>query len=90
LKSPVPADPEEDAKKRAAVHLMEQFVSHREQFQEAEMELYGKKESIRYYGIDLLCRKKLYQELRFVLVEMNGIQSILASTSMALEPLSAI
>ena len=34
--------------------------------------------------------KKLYQELRFVLVEMNGIQSILASTSLELDPLSII
>ena len=34
--------------------------------------------------------QKLYQELRFVLVEMNGIQSILVSTSLKLEPLSII
>ena len=32
----------------------------------------------------------MYQELRFVLVEMNGVQSILASTSLDLEPLSII
>ena len=54
------------------------------------MELYGKKEIIQYYCIDLLWGKKLYQELRFVLVEMNGIQSILASTDLTLEPLSII
>ena len=77
-------------KKGAAVHLKELFISHKEQFQEAEIELYGKKESIRYYCIDLLWGQKLYQELRFVLVEMNGIQSILASTSLALDPLSVI
>ncbi len=34
--------------------------------------------------------QKLYQQLRFVLVEMNGIQSILVSTSLELEPLSVI
>ena len=34
--------------------------------------------------------KKLYQELRFVLVEMDGVQSILASTSLALDPLAII
>ena len=77
-------------KKGAAVHLMELFISRKEQFQETEMELYGKRESIRYYCIDLLWGQKLYQELRFVLVEMNGIQSILASTSLALDPLSVI
>jgi hypothetical protein len=77
-------------KKGAAVHLKELFLSHREKFQEAEIELYGKKESIRYHCVDLLWGQKLYQELRFVLVEMDGIQSILASTSLELEPLSII
>ena len=66
------------------------FASSKEQFLETEIELYGKRESIRYYCIDLLWGQKLYQELRFVLVEMNGIQSILASTCLALDPLSII
>ena len=77
-------------KKGAAVHLKELFLSRREKFQDAEIELYGKKESIRYHCVDLLWGQKLYQELRFVLVEMDGIQSILASTSLELEPLSII
>jgi len=77
-------------KKGAAVHLRELFNSHKEQFQEAEVELYGKKEIIRFYCIDLLWGQKLYQELRFVLVEMNGVQSILASTSLTMDPLSII
>ena len=54
------------------------------------MELYGKQEIIRYYSIDLLWGQKLYHELRFVLAEINGIQSILAGTSLELEPLSII
>ena len=77
-------------KKGAAVRLKELFASHKGRFQDAEVELYGKKESVRYYCIDLLWGQKLYQELRFVLVEMHGVQSILASTSLALEPLSII
>ncbi len=77
-------------KKGAAVRLKELSGSHKGQFQEAEIELYGKKEAIRYYCIDLLWGQKLYQELRFVLVEMDGVQGILASTSLALEPLSII
>lgn len=77
-------------KKGAAVHLKGLFVSHNGQFRETETELYGKKETVRYYCIDLLWGQKLYQELRFVLVEMNGIQSILASTDLSLEPLSVI
>ena len=77
-------------KKGAAVHLKELFMTLSGEFQETEIELYGKKESIRYYCIDLLWEQKLYQELRFVLVEMNGVQSILASTSLTLDPLSII
>ena len=57
---------------------------------ETRVEVYGKQETIRYYSVDLLWGQKLYQELRFVLVEMNGIQNILASTSLELEPLSII
>ena len=77
-------------KKGAAVRLKELFVTHKEQFREAKTELYGKKENIRYYCIDLLWGQKLYQELRFVLVEMDGVRSILASTSLALDPLAII
>lgn len=77
-------------KKGTAVHLKELFTSHKEQFRETKMELYGKQESLRYYSTDLLWGQKLYQELRFVLVEMGGCQSILASTSLELEPLDII
>lgn len=65
--------------KGPAVHL-------KEQFQEAEVALYGKKESIRFYCTDLLWGQKRCQELRFVLVEMGSVQSILASTSLTLDP----
>ena len=77
-------------KKRAAVHLKELFDTHKEQFLETRMELYGKEEAIRHYSVDLLWGQKLYQELRFVLVEINGIQSILAGASLELESLSII
>ena len=77
-------------KKGDAVHLKELFLTHKEQFRETEAELYGKKKTIRYYSVDLLWGQKLYQELRFVLVEMDGIQSILASTSLTLDPMSII
>lgn len=77
-------------KKGKTIHLKELFLSHKKLFQEVKMELYGKQETIRYYSIDLLWGQKLYQELRFVLVEMGGVQSILASTSLELEPLAII
>ncbi len=54
------------------------------------MELYGKKEHVRYYSVDLLWGQKLYQELRFVLAEINGSQTILASTSLTLKSVSII
>lgn len=78
------------AKKGKAVHLKELFHSHKEKFLETELELYGKKEKIRYYSTDLLWGQKLYQELRFVLVEYNGVQSILAGTSLSIEPVAMI
>lgn len=77
-------------KKGTAVRLKDLFVSRKEQFREAELLLYGKKEKLRCYSIDLLWGQKLYQELRFVLVEYNGTQSILAGTSLELDPLSMI
>lgn len=92
FQKPIPRKPGRGRppKKGAAVHLKELFNSHKEQFQEAEVELYGKKETIRFYCTDLLWGQKLYQQLRFVLVEMNGVQCILASTSLTLDPLSII
>ena len=59
-------------KKGPAVHLKELFLSHKENFQEAEIGLYSRKKFIRYYCTDLLWGQGLYQELRFVLVEMDG------------------
>ncbi len=40
-------------KKGAAVHLKEAVLFRKEEFQDAEIELYGKKESIRYLCLDL-------------------------------------
>lgn len=77
-------------KKGDAVHLEKLFSSRHEQFLETEAVLYGKKQTIRYYCTDLLWGQQLYQELRFVLVEYNGIRSILASTALGLEPVSII
>lgn len=89
---PVPKKPGRGRppKKGRTVHLRELFSLRSSQFQETDMELYGKKERVRYYSVNLLWGQKLYQELRFVLVEYNGKQSILASTSLELEPLSII
>ena len=77
-------------KKGKAVRLKALSESRKEQFRETELVLYGKKEKLRYYSIDLLWGQKLYRELRFVLVEYNETQSILAGTCLKLDPLSMI
>ena len=78
------------AKKGKTVHLMELFDTCSSEFLQTEEVLYGKKTPIRYYSRDLLWGQKLYQKLRFVLVEYQGTRSILVSTSLKLEPLSVI
>lgn len=78
------------AKKGAAVKLKDLFTSKANEFIETTTLLYGKQETVRYYCINLLWGQKLYQELRFVLVEYNGIQSILVSTDLELAPVSII
>ena len=45
---------------------------------------------VQYYSCDLLWGKKLYRELRFVLVEYNGTRSILVSTDLTLSPVEII
>ena len=50
-------------RKGKSIRLKDLFESRKEQFREAELVLYGKKEKLRYYSIDLLWGQKLYQEL---------------------------
>ena len=78
------------AKKGKSIKLKGLFRDKSNEFIKATTHLYGKEEQIRYYCINLLWGQKLYQELRFVLVEYNGIQSILVSTDLALDPVAII
>ena len=89
--------PEEREKKRGrprkkgkSVKVICLFSSNAEQFATAEVCLYGKMEQVRYYSVDLLWGQKLYKKLRFVLVEFGGMQSVLASTDLTLEPCAII
>lgn len=77
-------------KKGKTVYLKGLFDSCQPLFQEGTLILYGKKEQVRYYCVNLLWGQKLYQELRFVLVEYGGTKSILASTNLSMEPLDMI
>lgn len=74
------------AKKGAPVKLKALFTSGRHLFQETILTIYGKEERVRFYCTDLLWGQKLYQKLRFVLVEYNGSKSILVSTDSTLSP----
>ena len=78
------------AKKGEAVKLKDLFSGRSAEFLETKVLLYGEEESVRYYCINLLWGQKLYRELRFVLVEYKGIQSILVSTDLQLDPITMI
>ena len=77
-------------KKGAKVKLSELFETLSEQFTSQSLDLYDRKYNLRYLCVDLLWGQGLYQKLRFVLVEYDGAQSILASTDLTLSPLSII
>ena len=48
--------------------------------------MYGEQQEVSYYCTELLWGQKLYQELRFVLVQYKGSKSILVSTDLTLSP----
>lgn len=77
-------------KKGEKVKLIDLFNTEKEHFKSQKLDLYGKKQCIRYYCIDLLWGQGLYQRLRFVLVEYGNVESILASTDLSLSPLAII
>lgn len=72
-------------KKGAPVKLSALF-GEADKFKEVAVSMYGDQRTVRYRSIDLLWGNGLYQELRFVLVIYNGMQSILASTDITLSP----
>lgn len=77
-------------KKGEKVKLWGLFKSLRDSFTAASAVMYGKKQDIRYYCIDLLWGQGRYQKLRFVLVEYNSTRSILVSTDLSLDPVKII
>ena len=77
-------------KKGNAVKLIELFDTRHEAFKIADLQLYGKKESVSYYAINLLWGQKLYQELRFVLVRYQDKECILVSTDLEQDPQAII
>lgn len=73
-------------KKGNSVKLAELFETCHDAFKTAELQLYGKKESVSYYVVNLLWGQKLYQELRFVLVRYQGKECIWVSTDLDQDP----
>jgi hypothetical protein len=71
-------------KKGASVKLKSLFHSRAAAFQTAQVTIYGKEETVRYLCVDLLWGQGLYQELRFVLVQLGNQLSILVSTDLTL------
>lgn len=58
-----------------------------EQFTQTTVCIYGKKEDILYYSLDLVWGKKVWMPLRFVLtIQSNGKKSIFVSTDLSLTP----
>ena len=78
------------AKRGEAVKLKDVFAKASGLFVSAEIELYGKLESVRYHFEDLLWSPGLYKKLRFVFVEYGGARAILASTNLSLDPATII
>lgn len=80
-------------KKGDTVHLWKQFTEAPDSFTETFVYIfyiYGRNQAVRYKHMDLLWGRKLYQKLRFVLVEYDGQRSILVSTDLTLTAVQII
>ena len=76
--------------KGPSVKVVDLFDSECEKFQTADVEMYGKVQTVEYYSRDLLWGKGLYMPMRFVLVKLDGVDNILVSTDLSLSPLTII
>jgi len=57
-----------------------------QKFTAKEIEIYGQKKKVKYSCVDMLWGKDLFQELRFILVNIDGSYSIIVSTNLNLDP----
>jgi len=62
------------------------FRTKSECFTEETLTVYGDLKKVRYLCVNLLWNRDLFQEIRFVLTEMDGVQFVLASTGLDLDP----
>jgi hypothetical protein len=68
------------------VKLSDFFSSKEAEFKTVELNIYNKKEIVRYLLLDLLWGRKLYQKLRFVLSVIDGSKCILVCSDLSVEP----
>jgi len=78
------------AKKGEKVKVASLFESMASSFVTASAVMYGKQEEVRYYSVELLWGDQWYQNLKFVLVWLNGVKTILVSTDLTLTPVEII
>jgi hypothetical protein len=71
---------------RDSFRIMDLFRTKAADFVEETLTLYGEQKKVKYLCVNLLWRRGLYQEIRFVLVIMDGVESILACTGLNLDP----
>ena len=78
-------------KKGKTIKLYTLFETRVDEFQEKELVLYGEKQRVRYFKIDLLWGEGLYQKLRFVLtVFEDGRRQILVTNNLEIDEESII
>lgn len=66
------------------------LFSEKEKFKRTTVQIYGEDKDVAYREEVLLWGQGLYQELKFVLVEYDGVQSILVSNDTSLDAVSMI
>jgi len=69
-------------KRGERIKLFELFTDENITFNNATLWLYGVKEEVSYYTMDLLWKEGFYHKLRFVLVSYSNKKSILVSTDL--------
>ena len=68
------------------VKIMDIFRLKAEYFTKDTFTLYGELEEVRYFYVNLLWGRDLYQELRFVFVDFNDVKSVFVCTALDMDP----
>ena len=68
------------------VKIMDIFKLKATEFTKATLTLYGESEEVSLFCVNLLWGRDLYQELRFVFVDWDGVKSVFVSTALNMDP----